>query len=173
MSTNRSPSVALSHQLILQAKGREFALDATCGNGHDTRFLAQHFKQVLGTDIQPLAIRRTLQQITEYTNVKILLHSHETIHEGIHQPIDAILFNLGFLPGGNRHITTHGETTVLAIQHLLPLLKKGGKCILVLYSQHDHGLESNTIMNYLQFHSISHTIYNVEAHVKVVDITSI
>lgn len=170
MSINLSPSVELAHQLLIQVPERTFALDATCGNGHDTLFLAQHYERVMGIDIQPLAIKRTLQRTSKCSNVKILLHPHETVHELIPNPIDAILFNLGFLPGGDRRIITHKETTILALQRLLPLLKRGGKCILVLYSQHDQGLESNSILAYLLTHSIPHKIYESETHVKVIEI---
>ena len=52
-----------SHELILQIKNKNLALDATLGNGHDSLFLASLFNKVIGIDIQPLAIKRSKERL--------------------------------------------------------------------------------------------------------------
>ena len=67
------------HDLILENTKFEVAIDATVGNGYDTLFLAQHFKKVIGIDIQPLAIKRTTKKIEGLTNVELYLDDFNNI----------------------------------------------------------------------------------------------
>ena len=60
------------HKIIKKNKG-EIAIDATCGNGHDTIFLSEHFKHVYSFDIQELAIKRTKEKMYYINNVSLYL----------------------------------------------------------------------------------------------------
>ena len=50
-----------------------------------------------------------------------------------------IMFNLGYLPGGDKEITTCTETTMKAIQRAAGLLIKGGLLSVTMYSGHREG----------------------------------
>ena len=49
------------------------------------------------------------------------------------------VFNLGYLPGGDKSITTNGHSTISAIEQLLELLKENGLIVLVVYHGHPEG----------------------------------
>ena len=67
------------------------------------------------------------------------------------QMVDAICFNFGYLPGGDHTIATKAETSVIAIQKGLAILKSGGMMSLCVYSGGDTGFEEkNTILSYIK-----------------------
>ena len=51
----------------------------------------------------------------------------------------AIVFNLGYLPGGDKAFTTRTETTLEAVQDALDLLRVDGLVCITLYSGHPEG----------------------------------
>ena len=54
-------------------------IDATCGNGNDTAYFAQHVPNgfVYGFDIQEQAILNTHKKTKDYSNVKLIQSGHE------------------------------------------------------------------------------------------------
>lgn len=65
----------------------------------------------------------------------------------VHEPIAAAVFNFGYLPRGDHAITTLPETSLLAVQAALKLLKPNGLLVLVLYHGHEMGKwESHAIV---------------------------
>ena len=50
-----------------------------------------------------------------------------------------VLFNLGYLPGQDKLITTEVGTTLQAIEQALTLLKESGVLIVVVYPGHEQG----------------------------------
>ena len=68
-----------SHELILNIKNKNVAIDATLGNGHDSLFLVSLFNKVIGIDIQPLAIKRSKERLKDYNNIEIELLNHKDI----------------------------------------------------------------------------------------------
>jgi tRNA1(Val) A37 N6-methylase TrmN6 len=136
--------VEKSHQLIETLKPIDCAVDMTCGNGLDTLFLANIAKRVVAFDIQADAIQTTANRLKELkiTHVTLIHESHENISRFVFEPVDVVIFNLGYRPGGNPQIRTTPRTTTLAIQSAIPLLKRHGKIILVLYPKnHDNEAE--------------------------------
>jgi len=123
------------------------AVDATVGNGNDTLFLARlvgEHGRVYGFDIQPEAIRRTSEAVIEngYSDiVKLFGQGHESMDNLISEPVDAVVFNLGYLPGGDHRIVTGPETTLRAVEIGLNLLKPGGVMCIVMYTGHSGGPE--------------------------------
>ena len=138
--------VPLVHQLLRQhlVAGNR-AIDATCGNGKDTLCLARLVGEtgmVWGFDIQETAIDRTAQLLTEqgvYDRVHLVCSSHEAMAQQVESPIDAIVFNLGWLPGGNPDITTTTLTTLAALDEAKKLLAPGGILLLTCYPGHPAG----------------------------------
>lgn len=131
-------------------------VNATCGNGHDTLFLAQHVPKghVYGFDIQEAAIKAAREKVKDYNNTTLILDGHEHVSRYIKQedlPIDAAIFNLGYLPKGDKHIVTTSETTIQAIESLFEMLAPEGIIVIVIYPGHPEGrIESNVVFEYLQ-----------------------
>jgi len=133
---------AFAHQLLEAVVGKEdVVVDATCGNGHDTLFLATRARRVHAFDIQESAIDATKKRLDAHGVNNVILHhmSHETMHDVIKGPIKAVAFNLGYLPGSTKTRTTHGKTTWKAIQSILPNLSIGGIIVCVVYVGHPEG----------------------------------
>ncbi|MBY0124174.1 class I SAM-dependent methyltransferase [Bacillus sp. S/N-304-OC-R1] len=139
----------------------DIAVDATLGNGHDTLFLAKLVGDtgfVYGFDIQEEAILSTKKRIAEqsFTDCVTLFHKgHEHILSSIpvdhHGKIKGAIFNLGYLPGGDKTIVTVPETTISAIQQLLDIMAQEGIIVLVVYHGHDEGkLERDALLQYVK-----------------------
>ena len=63
--------------------------------------------------------------------------------------VDAIMFNLGYLPGGDKSLTTMEDTTLRAIEDGLSLLAPGGIMTIVVYAGHPSGVgEASEVKNY-------------------------
>lgn len=136
----------------------DVVIDATVGNGHDTLKLASLVKddgKVYGYDIQYEAIQSTRVKLKEtgLSDIVDLLHKgHENIaHLPIeHSTISAVVFNLGYLPSGDKNVITLPDTTISAIDSALPLLKKGGIISLMIYHGHEGGEEEkDAVTNYV------------------------
>lgn len=127
-----------------RAAAGETVIDATMGNGNDTLFLAQltgERGRVIAFDIQPQAIEKTKARLTKEgvsAAVELRLASHEAIAE-LSEPVSAIMFNLGYLPGGNKDVTTQAESTIRAIEAGLSLLRPSGIMTIIVYWGHDAG----------------------------------
>lgn len=124
----------------------EIAVDGTAGNGHDTLFLSQLVGEsghVYAFDVQQQAIDSTLNRLTEHgiKHASVILDGHENAAKYVHQEIAGAIFNLGYLPGADHSIVTKGNTTIVAIEQLLQLLKVGGIIVLVIYHGHEGGKE--------------------------------
>lgn len=127
----------------------DVVIDATCGNGHDTLFLTSLSAQVFALDIQKEALQKAEQIIGEKAT---LLHlSHALIHEvPVPKPPRLIVYNLGYLPGGDKSITTKCETTLVSIQESLRILPKGGALSITCYPGHAEGkIEEQQINEFL------------------------
>ena len=140
--TRPRSAVAMAQEFIIPCLSvRSVAVDATAGNGNDTVFLAQHIGQgmVYSFDIQREALAQTatlLEQKGLQTRVKLILAGHERIDQYVKAPLDAVMFNLGYLPGGDHHIITQPQNTTTALQRAIELLKIGGRISLVVYTGH-------------------------------------
>ena len=120
-------------------------IDATLGNGHDTLMLAELVGEaghVIGFDIQPDAVTRTAQRLEEngmLSRCTLYAEGHQHIADRVSTPVRAVVFNLGWLPGGDKRITTLWATTHAAIAAALALLQKGGVCSICAYPGHEAG----------------------------------
>lgn len=59
--------------------------------------------------------------------------------EAVTETVSAAIFNLGYLPGQDKLITTEVTTTLLAIEQSLVLLKESGVLLIVVYPGHEQG----------------------------------
>lgn len=131
-------------------------VDGTMGNGHDTLFLA---KELGGTghvhsfDIQELALENTHKLLEDEKladGVSLHLKSHDEISDVVKEPIKGAIFNLGYLPKGDKNIITKGNTTIKALEQCLSLLVKKGFIAITCYYGHPGGEEEkNQVVDYL------------------------
>ncbi|NLP28117.1 MAG: rRNA methylase [Clostridia bacterium] len=123
------------------------ALDATLGNGYDTDFLSSLFDTVYAFDIQEQCI---LNYKNKGNNKVTLIHdSHENIDRYINKGLDCVMYNLGFLPGGDKDLTTVYESTLKSIEKALLLLNPQGILTIAIYPGHQAGkLEKEHLLDY-------------------------
>lgn len=136
------------HIMELQVQEGDVCIDATVGNGHDTVHLAKLVGPdgiVHGFDIQQAAIDATMQRVAD-VGAGAQVHLHLESHENMDNYVDAgqascIVFNFGYLPGGDHALATRAESSLVAVSKALKLLKKGGVLLLCIYSGGDSGFE--------------------------------
>lgn len=140
----------ISHYIIEQfLENKNIAIDATLGNGYDTDFLSKNFNKVYSFEIQEEACRNYSEKKPE--NVSIINDSHHLLKKYVTDQVDCIMYNLGFLPGGDKEITTMSETSLSSISEGLELLNHGGLMAICLYRGHAEGKEEeNVIIPYLK-----------------------
>jgi 16S rRNA G1207 methylase RsmC len=134
--------VDFSHHTILENfKDGDTLVDMTCGNGNDTQFLEKHFpnSKIFAFDTQEEAIQNTKEKVE---NVTVIHDTHINIKTYVSEA-DMVLFNLGYLPGGDETITTNKNSTVKAIKESLDVLNKNGLIIIVIYIGHIEGYEES------------------------------
>ncbi|MED3549013.1 class I SAM-dependent methyltransferase [Cytobacillus praedii] len=136
-------------------------VDATLGNGHDTLFLAHLIGEaglVYGFDIQEEAVSTTKKRLLEEKlgdRVQLFHKGHEHIFTSIpkshHGKLKAAIFNLGYLPGGDKTIVTTPGTTISAIEQLLEIMSPEGIIVLVIYHGHQEGaLERDALLQFVK-----------------------
>lgn len=116
-----------------------FAIDATAGRGYDTVFLARTVGatgRVLAFDIQPAAVESTRALLaSEGLDAEVVRASHADMTQyASPESADCILFNLGYLPGGDHTVYTRAESTIAAVEAGLDILKHGGLMCVTVYS---------------------------------------
>ena len=164
-------AVELSHFYLNEyVKNGSFVVDATCGNGGDTAFLASLVGddgKVFGFDIQKDAIISTQKRMDLEglsSHVSLFQDGHENMEQYLgNQTVDAFVFNLGYLPKGDHSIHTKGETTIKALKIALKHLSQTGVIALSIYHGGDSGFEErDAVLAYLE--SLDSRKYNVILH---------
>jgi len=139
----------------------DIAIDATVGNGHDTVFLAEQVGpsgHIYGFDIQQAAIDSTLEKFRQAPSPEglTLIHaSHADMDERIpvhhHGKVRAIMFNLGYLPGGDKTVITLTDSTLTALTVAARILAVEGIITLLAYPGHQGGdLETGQVKNWCE-----------------------
>ncbi len=137
-----------AHYLVQKVlKPGDWAIDATAGNGKDTLFLAKTVTksgQVFAFDIQDQALEMTRNLLAvnnALTGVQLIKTGHENMDSIVSGKVKAVMFNLGYLPGGDHGVITRPETTLAGIRQALNLLDQGGIITITIYSAHPGGTE--------------------------------
>lgn len=131
-------------------------VDFTMGNGHDTLWLSKAVGKngkVYAFDIQKEAIESTaklLEKENADKNYTLILDSHHNVKNYVKEPICAGMFNLGYLPGGDKTITTLHQTSLQAMTAGIELLAPDGAILCAVYPGHVEGtVEGNLIEDFL------------------------
>lgn len=164
-------TVELSHFYLQNTiKPGDFVVDATCGKGGDTAFLASLVGEsgtVLAFDIQKEAIKQTSLRLENEKlshRVELILDGHEHLEKylGTTKP-NAVVFNLGYLPGGDHSIHTKPTTTIQALKTAISSICAEGIVCVSIYHGKDSGFEErDAILQYLK--SLDFYEYNVILH---------
>jgi hypothetical protein len=126
-------------------------IDATCGNGKDTLFLAQNVLtptsgKVIGYDIQESAINKTRSYLQSH--LPPLLFRRVILRQQCHSQIatiddlskvNIVVYNLGYCPGGDTSITTTTSTTISSLKSVAEKIQRGGLISVCCYGGHLEG----------------------------------
>ncbi|MFP6873474.1 MAG: class I SAM-dependent methyltransferase [Verrucomicrobiales bacterium] len=164
----------MAHRLVAgKLKAGEVAVDATAGNGHDTLLLAGIVGGegvVFAFDVQACALAATGKRLMEQgldKAVSFCQRGHENLAEVVpgchHGRVSTVMFNLGYLPGGDKSRITQEETTLSAVGQALAMLKAGGLCTVICYPGHPGGAqEAGAVSRFIE--ALDPDGYRVERH---------
>ncbi len=126
-------------------------IDATCGNGYDTLKLCElalssDAGKLYTFDIQSQALNsarhylQSLLSLEQFTRIEF----HQCCHSQfparlLPESIKLIVYNLGYLPGGDKMQTTQTSTTLQSLRHAQKLLQPGGMISVTCYPGHLEG----------------------------------
>lgn len=141
-------------------------IDATMGNGYDTKYLAQKVGKsgiVYSFDVQEEAIKSTKKRLEKeglLDRTNLILDGHENIDEYVNCEVSCVLFNLGYLPRAKHQVITKPNTTVEAIKKSLKLLKPHGVISIAIYTGHEGGVdECDAVFDFVS--SLNQSEFNV------------
>lgn len=142
--------------LLRHIKEGDTVADFTMGNGHDTLWLSDTVGgggRVYAFDIQRQAVdstRELLNREAKYDNCTLILDSHSECDKYINTPIKAGVFNLGYLPGSDKKVTTLRHTTRIAVEKAINMLDSDGILLIAVYPGHEEGtVEGNMLAEML------------------------
>jgi SAM-dependent methyltransferase len=122
-------------------KPDDHVIDATCGNGKDTLRLAELIPEghVYALDIQEIALQKA-RELIPYSNISYLLQCHSRLPAGLPAGrFKLVVYNLGYLPGGNKNLTTLTATTLESLEKAAQLIVIGGALSITCYLGHPEG----------------------------------
>ena len=144
------------HFILTHLKEGDIAVDFTMGNGHDTEFLSKTVGEnghVYAFDVQKQAIESTAAHLKNSgcpDNCTLILDSHHNVKKYVDVPIKAGMFNLGYLPGSDKTVTTMRSTTLPAIEAAISLMDKDAIILVAVYPGHAEGeAEGKLVCEYL------------------------
>jgi predicted methyltransferase len=139
----------LAQQRVGQVlKPGDLAIDGTAGNGHDSLFLARAVGpngQVYAFDVQAAAIEATGRLLADQKIANVLLIHESHAEMGRRLPasargrVRAVMFNLGYLPGGDHRCITQAESTTTALGQVLDWLAPKSILTVLAYPGHEGG----------------------------------
>ncbi|WP_084822051.1 tRNA (mnm(5)s(2)U34)-methyltransferase [Paraclostridium benzoelyticum] len=125
----------------------DIVIDATMGNGYDTKYLAEKVGEnglVYSFDVQEEAIKSTKKRLEKaelIDRVKLILDGHQNMDMYVDKEVSCVIFNLGYLPRAKHQVITKPDTTLEAIKKSLKLLKPHGVVSIAIYTGHEGGME--------------------------------
>ncbi|MBU5426632.1 methyltransferase domain-containing protein [Tissierella pigra] len=171
-------TLKIAKDIILNCvKDGQVVVDCTVGNGNDTILLAKLVGKtgiVYGFDIQKTALEITKENLACENidnDVRLIHDGHENIDLYIKEKVDFIIYNLGYLPKGNKSIKTNKDTTLKSLQKAINILNDSGIILITCYVGHEGGLEEKEeveeflkTLNQKQFNVIKYDFINQINH---------
>ncbi len=156
----RSPHLRLAKEYWTRhLLPEDTAIDATAGNGQDTLYLAQlSLSALFALDIQEEAIENTRKLLNEHLNgeelgkITLLHMPHDNLRKvPCLTPPRLIIYNLGYLPGKDKSITTKTESTLRSLESALSILGEKGAVSITCYPGHEEGKkEEDAILGFAE-----------------------
>ena len=148
---------AAEHTIEIQRPGRLFAFDIQPEAVEATRqlLLENGFEAALADTSAMDPERGSIAPACpERGSILLACRGHEHMGEYFRtHPLaapsrfaSAIVFNLGYLPGGDKSVTTQAETTLLAVKDALSLLRTDGLLCITMYSGHPEGAREKELI---------------------------
>ena len=164
----RTTDLALYLTISYIKKG-DICIDATAGNGEDTLMLSKacgNTGKVIAMDIQDEALTNTKQLLDSNDINWVTLVKDNFKNMELYLPPNcypsAIIFNLGYLPGGDKTITSETYDTISAVDKAINLIKKDGIVTITMYPGHQEGeKEKKALLKFSKAldSSIYHVVY--------------
>lgn len=134
----------------------KYIIDMTLGNGNDAYKLLEKYTDsfLYGFDIQMEAINNSYERLSKLSfdnRFRLINDDHQNLLAHIDDRIDLAIYNLGYLPGGDKSIKTSAKSTVISLDKLLNnLLNKSGMVFITSYTGHPGGKEEyDELINYV------------------------
>ncbi len=145
-----TPLTQVAHKRLSERlKPGDIAIDATLGNGHDALFLLKSVTPggfLYGFDVQSEAVEHTRHRLLEEGRsdaFRLYQRSHADLAVNIDRAhrgrISAVVYNLGYLPGGMKTISTQRESTIESLDQAIELLEDQGILSVMCYRGHAEG----------------------------------
>ena len=79
------------------------------------------------------------------------LSTDGNVDEYVNELVDVAMFNLGYLPKGDKNVTTKSSSTINSIEKILKMLNLNGIVTIVCYPGHPQGkIESVDLLDFLK-----------------------
>lgn len=131
----------------------DVAVDCTAGHGMDTLFLANctgSVGKVHAFEIQNEAIEELQEMMIHHPQVEIHPVSNVRMKEYVRQA-KVIMYNLGYLPGGNTELTTKTEETIQSLENACEVILPQGVISVISYPGHPEGAkEAEAVQRFLE-----------------------
>ncbi len=135
----------------------DIAIDATCGAGKDSTVIAALLQAAGGgtlqmMDIQQSAIDKSREALKSVETPSVTLSFHLGCHT--HFPDitpKLIVYNLGYLPGGDKSLTTTAVNTLQSVKRATEILSNQGVISIICYPGHNPGaIEEIALSEFLE-----------------------
>lgn len=149
----RNAHLETAHRLWKEVVGpNDLVIDATCGNGYDTEYLLSLGpKKLWAIDLQEKAIQNAKERLGEREDKVRFVHGSHVEFPNEIQPesVKLVVYNLGYLPGGDKSITTMTENTMMSLERALELLCENGMLSVTCYPGHPEGkIEESAVLKW-------------------------
>jgi len=148
--------------------------DFTMGNGGDILYIkkACPSAKIYAFDIQAQAVEITRKRLAGEgcldENIILVNDSHANLKKYISEELDGAIFNLGYLPGSDKFVTTLTSSTLACLNAALEILKTGGVIVVSVYPGHEEGArEGDKILEFAsnlerkEFDCLYHRLINI------------
>jgi SAM-dependent methyltransferase len=152
----------LYHRIIQEKTPIQVAVDMTCGHGRDTLFLSKVSNKVYAFDIQAKAIEETKKRTRGQDNIILIHDNHLHVDNYIKEPIDVAIYNLGYLPGGDKEIITETTSTLASLEKICQQLNKDGLIVIEVYPHNPD--EQSQIIQYTKALNKSYDVVKIDLH---------